>query len=181
MNLKKIIKNDFESKLDINLFFDTSKLEVNEVRKVNPKIILKYTSLALASTLLIGLMVPLFSLLDVRSTYNVVKRRYTANEIKVIENESYKKLNNVKYPSTTREVYGVSEEYKNSVNNFAYNIYKELGNENISYSPLGLYSNLNIVSLASDSEVVLNQIDNVLGLNMGKRKEISIGQKFGKS
>ena len=116
-------------------------------------------------------MVPLFSLLDVRSTYNVVKRRYTANEIKVIENESYKKLNNVKYPSTTREVYGVSEEYKNSVNNFAYNIYKELGKENISYSPLGLYSNLNIVSLASDSEVVLNQIDNVLGLNMEKRKE----------
>ena len=171
MNLKKIIKNDFESKLDINLSFDTSRLEVNEVRKINPKRIIKYTSLALATTLLIGLSIPLISLIDVRSTYSEVKRRYTANEIKVIENESYKKLNDVKYPSNTREVYGVSEEYKNSVNSFAYNIYKELGNENISYSPLGLYSNLNIVSLASDNENVLNQIDNVLGLNKDLRKE----------
>ena len=45
MNLKNKIKQDLESKLDINLSFDMSKLEVNEKRVINPRKVIKYTSL----------------------------------------------------------------------------------------------------------------------------------------
>lgn len=171
MKLRNKIKQDLESKLDINLSFDMSKLEVNEKRVINPRRIIKYTSLALASSLLIAFMVPIISLLDVDTTYNEVKRRYSLNEVEILNNTSFKKMNEVKYPSSKREIYGVSEEYKDALNNFTYNVYNELDKENISFSPLGLYSNLNIISLASDNKEVLNQFDDVLGLNKESRKE----------
>ena len=171
MNLKNKIKQDLESKLDVNLSFDMSKLEVNEKRVINPRKVIKYTSLALASSLLIAFMVPLINMLDVDTTYNEVKRRYSLNEIEILNNTSFKKMNEVKYPSSKREIYGVSEDYKNALNNFTYNVYNELDKENTSFSPLGLYSNLNIISLASDNESVLNQFDDVLGLNKSLRKE----------
>ena len=171
MNLKNKIKQDLESKLDINLSFDMSKLEVSEKRVINPRRIIKYTSLALASSLLIAFMVPIISMLDVDTTYNEVKRRYSLNEIEILNNTSFKKMNEIKYPSSKREIYGVSEEYKNALNNFTYNVYNELDKDNISFSPLGLYSNLNIISLASDNEEVLSQFDDVLGLNKESRKE----------
>lgn len=171
MNLKNKIKQDLESKLDINLSFDMSKLEVSEKRVINPRRIIKYTSLALASSLLIAFMVPIISMLDVDTTYNEVKRRYSLNEIEILNNTSFKKMNEIKYPSSKREIYGVSEEYKDAINNFTYNVYNELDKDNISFSPLGLYSNLNIISLASDNEEVLNQFDDVLGLDKDSRKE----------
>lgn len=171
MNLKNKIKQDLESKLDINLSFDMSKLELNEKRVINPRRIIKYTSLALASSLLIAFMVPIISMLDVDTTYNEVKRRYSLNEIEILNNTSFKKMNEIKYPSSKREIYGVSEEYKNALNNFTYNVYNELDKDNISFSPLGLYSNLNIISLASENEEVLKQFDDVLGLNKEKRKD----------
>lgn len=171
MNLKNKIKQDLESKLDINLSFDMSKLEPSTKRKYNSRRIIKYTSLALASSLLVAFMVPIISFMNVRTTYNEVRRRYSLNEIEILENTSFKKINEIKYPSNQREIYGVSEEYKTSVNNFAYNVYTEIEKENTSFSPLGLYSNLNIVSLASDNELVLNAFDKVLGLNKEKRKE----------
>ena len=169
MNLKNKIKQDLESKLDVNLSFDMSKLEVNEKRVINPRKVIKYTSLALASSLLIAFMVPLINMLDVDTTYNEVKRRYSLNEIEILNNTSFKKMNEVKYPSSKREIYGVSEDYKNALNNFTYNVYNELDKDNTSFSPLGLYSNLNIISLASDNELVLNQFDDVLGLNKSLR------------
>ena len=86
MNLKNKIKQDLESKLDINLSFDMSKLEVNEKRVINPRRIIKYTSLALAASLLIAFMVPIISMLDVDTTYNEVKRRYSLNEVEILNN-----------------------------------------------------------------------------------------------
>ena len=171
MNLKNKIKQDLESKLDINLSFDISKLEVNEKRVINPRKVIKYTSLALASSLLIAFMVPIINMLDVDTTYNEVKRRYSLNEIEILNNTSFQKMNEVKYPSSKREIYGVSEDYKNALNNFTNNVYNELDKDNVSFSPLGLYSNLNIISLASDNESLLNQFDDVLGLNKSLRRE----------
>ena len=148
-----------------------SKLEPNKIRVINTRRIIKYSSLALASSLLIAFMVPIIKSINVTTTYNEVKRRYSLNEVNILENTSFKKMNEIKYPSNKREIYGVSEEYKNAINNFTYNIHSELEEDNMSFSPLGLYANLNIMSLASDNNLVLDQFDNVLGLNKEKRKE----------
>ena len=106
--------------------------------------------------------------------FKAFEKSYSINEIKNIENNSFKKLNDVVYPSKEIEKYGVSDEFKAAVDNMAYNVYSVAAagkTDNFSYSPLGLYKNLSVVSLASDDQKALAEIDAVLGLDKDTRKQ----------
>ncbi len=103
------------------------------------------------------------------STY---KKTYTVQELKQIEANSFKKLNEVSYPDAFRRtVYPVSEEYRAAMYDFALNVYRHRGEDkNFSFSPLGLYTNLSLSALASDNEVALAALDGVLGMTKETRK-----------
>ena len=66
----------------------------------------------------------------------------------------------------------ISIDYKNAVKNFANTIYSNIDvKPNISFSPYGLYSNLSVMSLASNNPTTLNALDNLLGLNKESRRQ----------
>ena len=108
------------------------------------------------------------------SKIKAFEKSYSINEIKNIENNSFKKLNEVAYPSKEIEKFGVSDEFKAAVTNMAHTVYTLASagkTDNFSYSPLGLYKNLSVVSLASDDQKALAEIDAVLGLDKDARKQ----------
>lgn len=174
--LKDIVKQDFTNKLDANLSFDTSSLKVSE-RKVDKKKIIKRVSIAVACCVIISIIaVPTAFFLDLaittKNSFKTVQKSYTKNELLVMEENSYKKLNNITYPSTNIKEEKVEEQYVNSVNNFAYEIYKNTNKEeNFSFAPLNLHANLSIASEAINDQTILANVDNVLGLTSSSRRQ----------
>lgn len=171
--LKQKVKKDLESNIDIELSIDTSNLEPNKEKVINKKRILKYASLGLATSLILVVFIPLLSMMSIKPSVKEIKKRYSINEVNLINNSSFNKLNNIEYPNGNGEFYAVSKKYQNSVKDFAYNVFKNLetNDDNFSFSPLSLYSNLNIISLASNNENVIKDIDQVLGMNEDERKD----------
>ena len=174
--LKDIVKEDFTNKLDTNLSFDTSSLKVSE-KKVDKRKIIKRVSIAVACCVIISIIaVPtglfLDMLIEEKNSFKTVQRNYTIHQLKEIESTSFKKLNDITYPDSKIKDNEVNEEYVNSVNNFAYEVYKNTNKEeNFAYAPLSLYANLSIASEAILNEEILNRVDGVLGLNRNSRRE----------
>ena len=96
---------------------------------------------------------------------------YSLMETRLIENNSFKKMNNVVYPNGDLMHLIISKDYINSVNNFSNVIYqnREDDNKNYSFSPYNLYSNLNILSLATNKQEINNILDNILGMDKESR------------
>ena len=174
--LKDIVKEDFTNKLDTNLSFDTSSLKVSE-KKVDKKKIIKRVSIAVACCVIISIIaVPtglfLDMLIEEKSSFRVVQKNYSIHQLKEMESSSFKKLNDITYPSSKIKENEVNEEYVNSVNNFAYEIYKNTSKEeNFAFSPLNLHANLSIASEAIENEEILQNVDSILGLNKTARSE----------
>lgn len=167
--LKDIVKNDFENKLDKKPSFDVSKLEDNREFKRSkwPLIV----SLAAVLTPVILIAVPLVSsMFDIESSFSNNKKNYSLNELKLIESSSFKKLNEVDYPSSQRKNLKISQEYIEAMNNFTNKIYHQLDKQdNLSFSPMGLYSSLNILSYGA--EEAQEELDSLLGLSVAEREQ----------
>ena len=178
--LKYIVKEDFENKLDRKLSFDNSLLDFEqpENKKIRIKKIVKVISLSLVTCLVLVVAVPLIvfvaAFTDIDEHGKLLNKNYTINEVKMIESSSFKKLNEVVYPSIAADKgLTLDDDYINAVKEFSYNVYDSLeySKENMSFSPFGLYSNLSIMATCSNVETVNEEFNNLLGLNKEIRKE----------
>ena len=177
---EKQFKEDFNNANKVDLSFDVDQLEPNTKKnrhKIRPyKIRLIITSSVLAS-LVIGLSIPvLMALLKVDESVNETTRKYTLAQIKVAESNSFKKLNNVNYPNFERPLKSdITSEEENAYHNFANLTYHSLVDnskaDNMSYSAIGLYSNMNEMAFASSRNDLTIRFDNLLGLDATKRMQ----------
>jgi len=108
------------------------------------------------------------------SKYTAFSKTYEVGELQNLESNVFKSLNGITYPSAETERYPISEEFKTAVYDMAFKVYSKAAKDktdNFSFSPLGLYENLSVVSLACDDEVANSEIDDLLGLDKAARKE----------
>ncbi len=169
--LKRQLKSKLQAPIDENLNFDVNKLEPNTKRVRNIKRLIGKSALILTGVFFLCLAsLPIIAMIDFESKYRSYRKSYSQSELKVLESSTFKKLNNIDYPNGKVNVNKVSDEFYNSVINFSNMIENNVDkNINISYSPLGLYMNLSAVSLASDDEETLKQLDKLLGMTKSSR------------
>lgn len=171
-HLNEIVDFNFDySSLSNQIDFDrySSLLKRNKIKKIVTRCCLA-GACVIAFTILAFPILVLVNFKTVTSTKRF-NQRYTQSEISLIESNSFKKLNNIVYPNNA-ELKPVDNDYKQAINNFAYSIYKEISSiDNLVFSPLSLYSNLDIVSLGSQNSKVLSEFDQVLGLTRYAREK----------
>lgn len=176
LNPKKRLEKEIKENLNNDLAFDVSTLSTNQKRgfsKYRTNKIIRNTVIAtLCSCILIIVIIPILMMLKVNSNPRVIAKRYDQSELNNIEENSFKKLNDITYPNGSKKQVNVSDDYKEAVNNFAYNIYNNLKNkeENQIFSPLSLYSLLDIMSLGTTSSEMISAFDTLLGVNSSTRK-----------
>lgn len=173
-NLKDKVKKEFESQIDTELDFDTTTLNPNP-KSFQNKIIIRRSIIAAVSVVAlciisIPISIPILLMLDTKDTFKTYKKEYTQSELKQIELNTFKKLNDVSYPEqfSKREV---SDEYRESVIDFSNKMYFAIDQNNAAFSPLNLYMNLSILSLASNNENTLKEFDNLLGMSKESREK----------
>ncbi len=181
---EKQFKKDFETKIekkDINLTFDTTQLTPNTKavhgRSPYKKPIIIGVSVLAGLAVNVALIAPIASIffkIDENSVRKK-KKRLSFNEIAIAENNSFRKLNSVSYPELSRpENAEISEEERSAYNNFSNLTYHALVDtskvDNMSYSPVGLYSNLNELEYASSRESLTDRFNELLGLSQAERK-----------
>lgn len=182
--IEKQFKKDFEeSNKKIELTFDVSQLTPNDDPEVTFEEIKskkrkrrRIIGISCVSTVVIGLAAIILSqLIDVKSSVRTAKRNLSANAIAIAESNTFKRLNNVKYPEgeePTRHEFTKNE--MSAYNNFANETYHALVNnskkDNMSYASIGLYSIMNELYGAISREDLQDRFDNLLGLNGSSRK-----------
>lgn len=164
--IKQILKQDLESKTDIELSFNKTLLTDNS-KKYDRKMHRKKVAIGVLSfsccLMLCLISVPFFASLETKSSYKESKVKYSLNDLGILENKTFKKIGQVNYPNGERVKLSVDEKYYQSINNFAYKIYQELdGRDNISFSPISLFSCLNMISFASNTPEISNLFDELL-------------------
>ena len=178
LELKDLVDND-ENKLDRKLSFDTSKIDFKEEQSKTRKVrkAIKVVCITLVTCVALVVVVPIVGLLvlftDVNEHGKIIDKNYSINEVKMIESSSFKKLNEVVYPRIAADkALKLDENYIEAVKEFSYNIYNNLEYDqlNMSFSPFGLYSNLSIMAVGSEDEIVTQEFDDILGLDKEIRK-----------
>ena len=181
-NIKKQFKQDFES---INngpndLSFDLTTLPENTRKtrhfmKPSHKVsLIISTSLATLVVSIIGLAIA--SSMRTNTSIKPMSRRYSINEIKIAESNSFKALNSVNYPNSIEPITsGISEYEEEAYNSFINSTYTSLMNankgiDNVSYSAINLYSVLNELVEASSKPNLTTDLNNLLGLNSLERE-----------
>ncbi len=164
--LKNLVKTDFENKLDKKLSFDLNKLEDNPKKR-------SFKWLAVVACLapcFIFLVYFASQVLETKDSFSQKNKKYSLNEIKLIEQSTFRKINPDNFPSSSLSNHKNSEEYVNAIQNFTNKIYHNATNkkDNFSFSPMGLYSNLNILSYAASS--ASDELDSLLGLTQNERE-----------
>ena len=176
--LKKQFKQDFEQSSNVNLSFDTTQLEPNSGKfkhKIKPyKLALIVTAAVMVSIIAVPASVVLFSSLKIKESVKTSNRRYSLNEIRIAESNTFKKLNNVAYPDGSEPLVSkISEVEKEAYNNFSNLTYHSLVDtskkDNMSYSVAGLYSIINEMTNATSREELKEKFNTLLGLNESSR------------
>ena len=114
-------------------------------------------------------------LFKTQKSVKAYKRSYTLNEIRVAEQNTFRKLNNVSYPN---QAYPKSNELNDSeieayslFSNKTYHALVDTSkDDNMSYATIGLYSLLNEMVGASSRDELKDQLNSLLGLNESYRE-----------
>jgi len=110
---------------------------------------------------------------EYETSFKKIENTYTLNENKQIQTNTYRMLNNVIYPTTkgTKETFLVDEDYANAIASFANDINKKIDfeKENIIYSPLSLYFNLDILSSLTNVESISKDFNTFLKIDKSSR------------
>lgn len=191
---EKQFKKDFESKIekkDINLSFDTRQLEAN-----NPKPKKKFPwkvvvpvgcSLATLGLIVAGCAAFVNAFLMKDSGVKTKRMRLSMNEISIAKSNTFRPLNTVSYPDGTKPTKSeISEDEATAYNNFSNLTYHSLvktdRKENMTYSPVGLYSVLNEIYGSISRENLAERFDALLGLNEEQRvafyKKVMMANSF---
>lgn len=176
--LKKQFKQDFEQSSNVNFSFDTTQLEPNSGKfkhKIKPyKLALIVTTAVMVSIIAVPASVIFFSSLKIKESVKTSNRRYSLNEIRIAESNTFKKLNDVSYPDGSEPLVSkISEVEKEAYNNFSNLTYHSLVDtskkDNMSYSVAGLYSIINEMTNATSREELKEKFNTLLGLNESSR------------
>ncbi|MBQ2493633.1 MAG: hypothetical protein II520_00165, partial [Bacilli bacterium] len=101
-DFKKHFRKDFEEANKTQLHFDVTQLEPNEKKdrhKVKPlRLGLVITASVVFAVVAIPAAMVAISFMEVRESVKTYNRRYTLNEIRIAESNSFRKLNEVSYP-----------------------------------------------------------------------------------
>ena len=166
-NLKKIVKEDLTNKLDVSLSYDTSKLEVHE--SSNKKVSYKPFLIAGICSLITFLLIPTTFILAIGlnfdDSFKSVKKTYSIHELNNLENKSFKSLNSVTFPDATLKNNILDEQFVKGYNDFSYDIYinSNMHNDNnFSFSPATLYSNLSMISLTINNQEIKASLNDIL-------------------
>ena len=120
-------------------------------------------------------------------SFKSYKRSYSMNQIRIAESNTFKKLNEVIYPSNDQAKESqISDEEKEAYASFSNLSYKSViktsEEKNISYSPIGLYSLLNEMEYASNREELTTKLNELLGLDEEHRasfyKKVMLANSF---
>ena len=170
-NLKEKVKLDLTNKLDIDLKYDKTHILENESKTKKNLLPLKIALISVTCSIVMVFAVPILMIgLQTHDSFKMAKKQYSIHEIENIENNSFKSLNKITYPSAELKENIISESFKNGYNNFSYQTYKNLNKQdNFAYSPASLYSNLSLLSLASNDETINETIDEILGVSKENR------------
>ena len=115
------------------------------------------------------------------------KRNYRFNEIRIAEQNTFRKLNNVEFPSGNRPTKSsISEQESEAYSNFSNQTYHALvdtsKSDNMSYATIGLYSLMNEFVGAASRDDLKAQLNTLLGLNETSReafyKKIMLANSF---
>jgi len=176
--LKEQFKKDFEASSNVELNFDLTQLEAN-TKKVKHKIHpVKMRLVITFSIIFIIIAVPagafFISSLRTKESVKSYNRRYSLNEIRIAESNTFKKLNTVSYPDGSGPYpIRITEEEKEAYNNFSNLTYHSLVDtskkDNMSYSVVGLYSVINEMTNATSREELKEKFNALLGLNESSR------------
>ena len=176
--LKEQFKKDFEDSNNVNLSFDITQLEPNSKKtkhKIKPyKLGLIITASVIVAIVAVPASVILISSLEVKESVKTNNRRYSLNEIRIAESNTFKKLNTVSYPNGDKPfVTRLTEEEEKAYNNFSDLTYHSLVNnskkDNMSYSVVGLYSIVNEMTNAASKDELKERFNTLLGLNETSR------------
>lgn len=178
MGIKKQFKEDFDNANKVDLDFDLDQLEDNTrmtifKNKSTRKWIVGGCSIFAVCLLLVGFCFQV-GLLKIKVSAKFYTNKYSVSEIHIAESNSFKKLNNVIYPSAESPTKTeISEEEVAAYNNFSSSTYQSIletsNNVNMSYSIAGLYSLMNEMSHATSIKGLANRFDNLLGLDKNGR------------
>ena len=97
------------------------------------------------------------------------RENFALTQIKRMDQDTFRRINDIEYPDdgTLRPV---AEEYQRAVNEFAYTIYEGLDvKEDKFFSPLSLYTHLDLLSHATDDVNIKEGLDELLALEESKR------------
>lgn len=175
---KEQFKKDFEESSNTNLSFDTTQLEPNNVsdkHKARPlmKLIVASVAVVAVALLTVGGAFAL-GIFRTEESVKTSNRRYSLNEIRIAESNTFKKLNTVSYPDgNAPSPIRTTEEENKAYNNFSNLTYHSLVNtskkDNMSYSVVGLYSIINEMTNATSREELKEKFNILLGLNESSR------------
>ncbi len=93
---------------------------------------------------------------------SIKKARFSVYDTNLIMSETFKRKNSISY-TAERENEFINPEFKQAVSQFACNSFAEIDkNKNYAYSPLMLYTQLDLISCAASDEETKLQFDNAL-------------------
>lgn len=131
---------------------------------------------SISSFLFVVAAIPLTSCKVIKTEESVkeYKRAYRFNEIKIAEQNTFKKLNNVSFPNGERPTQSqISDTEKEAYDNFSNLTYHALVDtsieDNFSYATIGLYSLMNEMYGAASRDELKTQMDSLLGLSETQR------------
>lgn len=104
--------------------------------------------------------------------YKDFNHKYSLNDRKILESDSFKMLNDIKY-STIKEHNKIDEDFVTNFNKFSSKIFDsslDIYND-FTISPLSLYFELNNISLLSSANKANEEFDTLLGDSKDKRVE----------
>lgn len=176
--LKEQFKADFEKSDKPELSFDLRQLEPNT--KKTKHHVRPYKAIIITFASIMGVLLALpaaaFIAMSLRIDESVKfnNKNYSMNQLKIAESNTFKKLNDVTYPNGQRPVEAVMRNDEEAAySSFCDATYHSLVNtskqDNMSYSVVGLYSNLNELANASSREDLSYHLNELLGLDAAGR------------
>ncbi|MCQ2800095.1 MAG: serpin family protein [Bacilli bacterium] len=159
-----------KTKGSFRLFQKNVEAKTESRRKRNKKRIIRRSIVfaSIASLLVLGIGSMFF---EVKKETRDLSKRFSYNEFRLAENETFKRLNDFKYPEGG-EVQRVSPEYEKAMNEFAFDLYSNVeSRENIIINPFTSYLQLDLISHGASNNTLKEAFDSALHLSSDERDE----------
>ena len=189
-DLKKKFQKDFEESSPQDLSFDLNQLKETPViskqrrrlmkasmprRPINRGKVFAIVMSSVLATSLIAVSIPLgMAMFRVQESVRTYKRSYSANETAIAQSNTFRPINQVAYPNREApEKKVIQDAERVAYESFANRTYRALletsKKDNMSYSPVGLYSVTNEMVAACSNLTIKEKLNDLLGLTENSR------------